>query len=195
MNVEDRQLVAAIQAGEPAAFDTLYQRYAGRVYAFARRITASPSDAEDLTQEVFVAAYRGLPSFQGRSSVISWLLGIAVRRQRDHARGAAPYTVPIEEGDGQEVPGPSADALGIRDAIDQLDPVYRVPFLLVAVQGLTHREAAEILEQRLGTVKWRVAEAVKRLRTVLQTDHQEDSEETDDDVSLYTARPYRACER
>jgi RNA polymerase sigma-70 factor, ECF subfamily len=195
MNAEDRKLFAAIRAGDPAAFDAVYRRYAGRVFAFARRITTSLADAEDLTQDVFLGAFKGLDTFQGRSSVVSWLLGIAVRRRRDQLRVSHPVTVPIEDGDAAEVRGPSAEALGIRDAVDQLDPAFRVPFLLVAVQGLTHREAAEILEQPVGTVKWRVAEAMKWLRTALRPEDEDQSQETSEDVSLYAGRPYRPCER
>ena len=175
MESEESKLVAAFRRGDAAAFDTLYRRHAGRVMAFARRLTGSGQDAEDLTQEVFVAAFRGLERFEGRSTLLSWLLGIAVRKRRDQARRRAPDSLPgADHLDSFDAPMSSVrmedrilDSIALDRALAALDEPMREAFLLVAAQGLTHKEAAAILERPIGTVKWRVAEASRRLREAL----------------------------
>ncbi len=190
MQAEDRQLITAFQAGDPEAFDTLFRLYAGRVLAFARGLTPNQADAEDLTQEVFVAAHRGAEGFQMRCSLLGWLFSIAVRRQRDRQRRRTvevPFPADEQRGAPNDTANSHRDCDGMADrivtsvtlraALDDLDPTLREAFLLVAVQGLTHREAAAILDRPLGTIKWRVAEAARRLRHLLsdeperKTDH------------------------
>ncbi len=73
----DRALVERVIAGEQDAFAEIYSSYFPRVYAFALRRVRDPAEAEDLTQETFVQLYRSLPSFEGRSSLLTWTFGIA----------------------------------------------------------------------------------------------------------------------
>lgn len=73
----DRQLVERVIAGDQAAFAEIYDAYFPRVYAFNLKRVGDPVEAEDLTQETFVQLYRSLPSFEGRSSLLTWTFGIA----------------------------------------------------------------------------------------------------------------------
>ncbi len=73
----DRQLVARVLEGDQAAFSEIYDSYFPRVYAFTLKRVGDPAEAEDLTQETFVPLYRSLPSFEGRSSLLTWTFGIA----------------------------------------------------------------------------------------------------------------------
>lgn len=73
----DRQLVHRVIAGDQAAFSEIYGAYFPRVYAFTLKRVGDPAEAEDLTQETFVQLYRSLPSFEGRSSLLTWTFGIA----------------------------------------------------------------------------------------------------------------------
>jgi len=73
----DRQLVRRVIAGDQAAFSEIYGAYFPRVYAFTLKRVGDPAEAEDLTQETFVQLYRSLPSFEGRSSLLTWTFGIA----------------------------------------------------------------------------------------------------------------------
>jgi len=73
----DRQLVHRVIAGDQAAFSEIYGTYFPRVYAFTLKRVGDPAEAEDLTQETFVQLYRSLPSFEGRSSLLTWTFGIA----------------------------------------------------------------------------------------------------------------------
>lgn len=74
---EDARLVNEILAGNNAAFVELHERYERRIYFFALKRMSDPSDAEDVTQEVFLQVFRGLPKFEGRSSLLTWMFGIA----------------------------------------------------------------------------------------------------------------------
>src|SRR5580692_856185 len=75
-----------LQANAPTDYEELYRNHVDRVLSFARQLTGNQADAEDLTQEVFLAAFKGLSRFSGRSTVQTWLLAIAVRRWRDDCR-------------------------------------------------------------------------------------------------------------
>lgn len=86
---DERALVARMQAADSSAFGTAYERYAGRVYAFALRRLRDPAEAEDLCQDVFVEVARSIHGFEGRSALSTWILGIAShevanRRRRYH---------------------------------------------------------------------------------------------------------------
>lgn len=73
----DRRLVERVQAGDPDAFQEIYDAYFARVYAFTLKRVGDPAEAEDLTQETFVQLYRSLPSYEARSSLLTWTFGIA----------------------------------------------------------------------------------------------------------------------
>jgi RNA polymerase sigma-70 factor, ECF subfamily len=165
----DRVLLERFRRQDRAAFDTLFARYGGAVLTFAQYLTGCRSDAEDLMQETFLAAYRGAEGYKGGSLLLTWLLGITLRRFRDSNRRPRPALLPLfEETDTTDgvstMEQEAITAIVFRQAVDALDTPLREAFLLVTVQGLTHTEAAEILEAPVGTVKWRVAEAAKRLR-------------------------------
>ncbi|MBB6052500.1 RNA polymerase sigma factor [Armatimonas rosea] len=156
----------AIRRGDPDAFTALYIRYAPRVLGYLLRLGVARQDAEDLTQETFLAALRGSGRFGGRSRPLAWLLGIAVRRWRDgNRRGPAPKQVSVE-------PGPDTAKQALRKvtlehSLLQLDEPLREALLLVVVQGLSYAEAAGALAIPLGTLKWRLHEATRRMRRLL----------------------------
>lgn len=168
---DETELLTQFRRGDRAAFDALYTRYAPGVFAFARRLTGgNTGDAEDLTQETFVAAFRGAAQFRGGARLSTWLMAIALRRFRDKTRHAPPPSAAVNENDPSPAVPVEAAALhnvAFERALAVLDPNLRAAFLLVAGQGLTHREAAAILQIPIGTAKWRVAEAARRLRSVL----------------------------
>ncbi len=131
------------------------------------------SDAEDLTQEVFLAAFSGQAKFAGRSSVQTWLYGIALNCWR-HSRHA-PRLDTVALDDTAVSPGVSledtvTDSHVLTCALSALPPELREAFLLVKAEGLTYRETAEVLSIPQGTVQWRVHEASRRLRGLLTED-------------------------
>jgi RNA polymerase sigma factor (sigma-70 family) len=97
MTLDDRERVRRFQRGEPGGFEALFSDYGDRVYQFCYRLCGHAADAEDLAQEVFLAAYQGLDRIAGRSSVATWLFRIAVYRWRRIRDTRRPETVPLDE--------------------------------------------------------------------------------------------------
>jgi RNA polymerase sigma-70 factor (ECF subfamily) len=163
---------APLRSGDPRAFDQLYADLAPRVMGYVLRLNGGGrAEAEDIVQETFLAAFTGRSSFTGRSQPLAWLLGIARRRWRDDHRTRRLDTVPL---DAEETDGALAcpaeqitRSVVLERAMARLPLPEREALVLVAVQGLTYREAADILHEPIGTVKWRVHEATKRMRCLL----------------------------
>jgi RNA polymerase sigma-70 factor (ECF subfamily) len=158
-----------IRAGDPGAFDRVFDGYAPRVLGYLLRLTGSRAEAEDLTQETFLAAYAGRVGFSGRSQPLAWLLGIARRRWRDGRRHPGPCLEPLDEelAVAEDHADRVATAATLAAALDRLDEDEKEILLLTAVQGLSYAEAAEVLGEPVGTLRWRVYEATRKLRRIL----------------------------
>ncbi|MDQ7799699.1 MAG: sigma-70 family RNA polymerase sigma factor [Armatimonadota bacterium] len=172
---EDERLVRAFRAGEASAFAALVIKYREPVYRFLRRMTGNHEDAADLTQEVFLRAYRSLGRFQGRCRVKTWLLRIATNACLDHrARQRDP--LPLEAVAGLASPpetGPDARAERrerwrlVAEAVQALPPRQRAAVVLRLYGGYTYAEIAEIMDCSEGTVKATMFAALRKLRVVL----------------------------
>jgi len=155
---------------DTGSFTELYRQHGDRIYRFCFRLSGSVSDAEDLTQEVFLAAFQGQNRFQGRSSVQTWLYKIALNCWRQSLRKPPLGMGVLEENTAQARPGLEqavTDQIALSCALAALPPDLRETFLLVRAEGLTYREAAQVLDTPQGTVQWRVHEASRRLRVLL----------------------------
>ncbi len=150
-------------------FAEFYKQYGSRIYRFCFRLCGSVSDAEDLTQEVFLAAFQGQGRFQGRASVQTWLYKIALNCWRHSRRKPRLETAVLEDArlTGPDLEQSVTDAVALTCALSALPPDLRETFLLVRAEGLTYREAASVLSVPQGTVQWRVHEASRRLRGLL----------------------------
>lgn len=201
MNYEEKQLANGIRMGDAESFRMLYDRHAPQILGYLLRLTSSRTEAEDLVQDVFLAAYVGRTTFRGQSRPISWLLGIATRRWRDRMRSRAPASTPLDslaeigemEFAGSPQPGLEGDVVNsitLTEALAKLEPPLREALLLVRSQGLTYAEAAAILEQPIGTVKWRVSEATRRMHQLLDT-----IEGEFDEMQRPTGSDQRICRR
>ena len=155
-------LALAARGGDAGAMAALVRGTQAEVWRFTAALV-DPGAADDLTQETFLRAFRALTGFEGRSSVRTWLLGIArrvcadhlravVRRRRLDARLAAQaYT---------EVPHPDpAHRLGADDLLGRLSEERRTAFVLTQVLGLSYAEAAAVEDVPVGTIRSRVARA------------------------------------
>ncbi len=154
-------------------FEALYTEYGPRIYRFCLRLCDSnPADAEDLMQEVFVAAFGSLHRFEGRSSLSTYLYRLAVYQWR-RQRSGKPETVEWEEQSERlsatttDVMQSGLDRMDLTAALAALPEAHRTAFLLVKVEGLTCREAAETLDIPVGTVKYHVYKAVLGLQASL----------------------------
>ncbi len=180
----DRELVQETLDGNKAAFGDLVRRYHHKVYGLVYHMTHSREDAEDLTQEAFLRAYRGLKSFGFRSDFYTWLYRIAVnvtlnflrrsaRRSRVSTEGLPPSLLKASNNDG---PGAQAEFRQLyerlMEGIQALTPDLRAALVLTVFQGLRYREASEVLGCAEGTVAWRVSEARQQLRRYLNQKNQ-----------------------
>ena len=101
--LSDLELVQAIQAGDEAAFTVLYERYFERVHNFAYGRLRNRADAEEVAQETFVSVFRSLPSFAGRSSLLSWIYGITKNTVNNHIRRSRAQEQRIERAENELV--------------------------------------------------------------------------------------------
>ncbi len=174
---EELALVDRCRAGDLAAFETIYRTHSGRLYSVACRVLGNPTDAEDLLQEIFLAAHRKLESFRGESALGTWLYRLAMNLCLDHLRSRAnrsgQLTDSLDEEFGLDDVGSRKLAertvakMDLERALAQLPDGCRTAFVLHDVEGLEHREVAAALGIAEGTSKSQVHKARMRLRAML----------------------------
>lgn len=173
-------LVRRAQAGDRGAFGELVRRYRERIYALVLHLTGNESDADDITQEVFWGAFRHIHQFAGRSEFFTWVYRIAVNRGLNARRSRARRSeTPLDDpricmAVATDAGGDPARAAELRQtyarllhALDNLPPEMRTTVVLVALQGLSHAEAAVIQRCSPGTIAWRIHHARVRLQRAL----------------------------
>ena len=159
------------------------------MYAAALHILGNHGDADDVTQETFIRAYRGLSGFDGRADFFTWLYRItintALNAMRSSKRGQAlsdrsqvesdhgggrPEALGVLERTPAEWALLSADLRRVMEAVASLSPPLRITLVMATVDDVPYKQIAEILEIPEGTVAWRVNEARRLLRLKLSTD-------------------------
>lgn len=182
----DAELVTRSQNGSTEAFETLVTRYRGRIYAMILNMTGNDADAWDLSQEVFIKAWRAMPRFEARSQFFTWLYRIThnvvldwMRKRKIHggvefddALGSVPaagaVTVPHNTADPDRALENRELGDRIKVALEDLSPEHRAVILLKEVDGLSYQEIADSVGCSLGTVMSRLFYARKRLQTLLR---------------------------
>jgi RNA polymerase sigma-70 factor (ECF subfamily) len=162
-------LVTRVKAGETEAFEQLYRIYGRRIVNYTYRLTGSTAEAEDLTQETFIQAYRKIKSLKENRKFQSWLFRIAQNLVYQKYRGKRPHVESIDAEGSHELSdfqklatplkspeeGVLADELGqmIEQVIQELPEKYRQVFVLSAVQKMSYQEISEIVGRSLAAVK------------------------------------------
>lgn len=175
MREADLALIARLRQGDQSAFDTLVLQHQKDLYRLAYRMTRNIEDAKDISQEAFLRAFRGLATFDGRSSLSTWLYRITVNLCLSHLR----QNRPTSEGEMHEIyPDPSPKPLedlearevlaAVGAAVAGLPPQQQATLLLRVHHGLPYREIAEIMESSEGTVRANYFHAVQKLRSQLK---------------------------
>lgn len=166
--MDDRELVARVARGDGEAFRELYARYADRAFRYALTVLRNRHLAEEAAQETMVAVWKGARTFEGRSTVSTWIFGIArhqaFRLLRREARGAREPQLPEE-------PDAMAGAeleVRVRRALDELPADQREAVFLAFYGGLSYAEIAQVQGVPEGTVKSRVFHAKRKLAEVLR---------------------------
>ncbi|HYL68288.1 MAG TPA: sigma-70 family RNA polymerase sigma factor [Candidatus Limnocylindria bacterium] len=182
---DEAELVTELQAGSDAAFDWLVTYYHAGVFNLVYGILADPADAADVTQEVFLRAFRGIRGFRRGSSLKTWLYRISVRQALNHRRwfwrhhrqqisidaeveGKNPANeltdkeaTPLEQYEAHETQAT------VRRGLAQVPPLFRSAVILRDLEGLSYEEVAEVLEVSVGTVKSRILRGRRLLKEAL----------------------------
>jgi RNA polymerase sigma-70 factor (ECF subfamily) len=175
----DALVLAAARRGDRRAFERLYRRHVPEVHGLCLRMTGRRDVAEDCTQEAFIAAWRALPKFQGRSRFATWMHRIAVNAVLARRRGGAARqestALTLEE--IAPTAADAADAAGHLDlerAIERLPEGARHVLVLVGIYGHSHEEAGEMLGIAAGTSKAQLHRARQLLSRLLGIDATQD---------------------
>ena len=171
----ERRLVRDAQNGDLLAFERLYRENERKVFALCLRLTCDVSLAEELTQEVFVRAWRKLATFRGDSAFSTWLypmtVNVALSERRSRRRREARIVAtedPVQLEPTPRAPRPEA-GFDLQKALATLPPGARAVFVLHDVEGRTHEEIATLLELATGTSKAQLHRARRLLREVLES--------------------------
>lgn len=184
----ERLLLDRCRRGDDGAAEEMVRLHSGPVYRLAYRLLGDRDEARDLTQEVFLRAFRRLDGFRAESSLKTWLFRIttnaARNRRRSWSRKHRSRTVPLDEASEGELPpvatltaggpGPEQELLAsairhrLAEALQELPRDFREAVVLRDVEGMDYRTMARILGVRVGTVKSRIARGREALRIRLQ---------------------------
>jgi RNA polymerase sigma-70 factor (ECF subfamily) len=179
---DEAELVTELQAGSDAAFDFLVTYYHAGVYNLVYGILSDSADAADVTQEVFLRAFRGIRGFRRGSSLKTWLYRISVRQALNHRRWCWRHhrqQISIDEQMGSVLDLRDAEATPfeqfasqevqakVRQALAGVPAVFRSAVILRDLEGLSYEEIAEVLEVSIGTVKSRILRGRRMLKEIL----------------------------
>ena len=188
----DRILVDRFRQGDQSAFEQMVSRYWGRIYAMVHQLLRNPEDAEEVTQDTFIRAHRGLVNFRGESAFSTWLYQIATnlarnrywywwRRRRDQTvsfdqpiggdnEATLAEVIPAELETPEDATVTQEFVSRIAECMGKLSPKHREILVLRNVKNLSYEEIAEILQISVGTVKSRIARARESLRAKMGDD-------------------------
>ncbi len=187
----DQQLVERVQRGDKQAFDLLVSKYQRKLGRLISRFVRDPAEAEDVTQDAFIKAYRALPGFRGESAFYTWLYRIGINTAKNYLlanKRRAPTSTPFDTDDAEsfeeasllrEVSTPENELMSkqvvdvVQASLQQLPEDLRSALTLREIEGLSYEEIASVMNCPVGTVRsriFRAREAVaENLRPLLET--------------------------
>jgi RNA polymerase sigma-70 factor, ECF subfamily len=173
----DLSILRKAQKGDERAFSIIVRTYETPVYNYVLRLVGDRSLAEDLTQEVFLRVFQGLPRFSLRCKFTTWLFQVTKNRVLDELRAVERrprLTVALEDAPQLEVVDQPVERLEMIDAVwravNDLNVDLKMALLLRDVVGLSYNEIADSLEVTLATVKWRIFKAREDVQLALARD-------------------------
>ena len=190
-SVTDKQLVERVQNGDKKAFDLLVLKYQQRIISLVSRFVHNPTDAQDITQEAFIKAYRALPKFRGESAFYTWMYRIAVNTAKNYmaVKSRRPLESTQDINDVEQIEGDhtlrhqeTPERLLLRDeiqetilnSIEALPEDLKIAITLRDVEGLSYEDIASTMDCPIGTVRsriFRAREAIDReLKPLLENE-------------------------
>jgi len=177
-SLDESGLIEACLSGRPEAFDVIVERHRRQVYQLCYRFVGNHEDASDLSQDVFLRAYRGLGKFRGGSSLATWLYRIGVNLCLNRVARKVSPTEPLDDRQHIDTRIESAAdrvlreerAVQVRRAVATLPPKQRATLILRMYHELSHEEIAGILGSSVGAVKANFFHALGNLRRQLGED-------------------------
>lgn len=174
---DDHALVAAFLGGRREAFDVIVGRHQRNIYLLCYRFVGNHEDASDLTQDVFVRAFKGLAKFKHHAALSTWLYRVAVNTCLNRVSAKSPETEPVESVElvdaGVTDPLTSIvqeeTAVQVRRAIRRLPPKQRATLILRVYQELSHEEIARVLGSSVGAAKANLFHALSNLRRLISS--------------------------
>jgi len=174
-DLDEVALVAACLDGRADAFAVIVERHRRSIYQLCYRFVANHEDASDLSQDVFLRAYRGLRAFRGQSSLATWLYRIGVNVCLNRVSVKVPPSEPLEADQHIDTRHEAAPerilrderAAQVRAAIARLPRKQRATLILRTYQDLSHQEIAEILHTSVGAVKANIFHALQNLKKLM----------------------------
>lgn len=180
----EQELILKAKAGDKTAFEALVTQHQKKIFTLTLRMTGNRQDAEDLAQEAFLNAWRGLANFQGDSSFSTWVYRLASNACIDHIRSQKRRrevleTAALENEDGEAIhlpdstfdPQQQLEKQEIRQAVEDglavLSDDHRKILVMRAISGMSYQEIGDILMLDAGTVKSRIARARGAMRKIL----------------------------
>lgn len=171
----DQSWIAAVAMGDRSAFDELYREYGPRVFRFSYRLIRDQTKAEEVTNDVMLEVWKHAARFEGRSSVSTWIFGIARHRTLNAVRGKTLHLTAIDEADhvadetmtAEKALDQATIGSALREALNKLSPDHREVLELTFFYELSYKEIAEIANCPENTVKTRMFHAKKRLEPIL----------------------------
>lgn len=175
---QDMVLIRKVKEGDKDAFGELVQRYKQQIYFVAYRMTNNHTDADDLSQEAFIKAYESIGNFREKSSFSTWLYRIIINMTINHLKKMGrrqiftlDENILIKDNSYMNNPGKIAEQRELHEeitkAIGSLPLKQRAVVELALLEGLSHRQIAQILGCREKTVSWRLFQARTKLKEKL----------------------------
>jgi RNA polymerase sigma-70 factor (ECF subfamily) len=181
----DYELVKRVQAGEKVAFDLLVRKYQSRIISLVSRMVKDQMEVEDVAQEAFIKAYRGLANFRGDSAFYTWLYRIAINTAKNYlvSRHRKASMMGVDAQDAEQYDG--ADLLqdhdtpedllvseevrgSVHNSIEALPVELKTAITLREFEGLSYEEIAEVMECPIGTVRSRIFRAREAIENNLK---------------------------
>jgi len=172
----DQELVKRVQAGDKTAFDVLVRKYQFKIIKLVSRYVQDSDSAQDVSQEAFIKAYRGLARFRGESAFYTWLYRIAINTAKNYlmSQGRRSSEMEVDAQDAEFFEGESAlkeyatpehqlltDEIErtVRRSIESLPEDLRTAITLREIEGMSYEEIAEAMDCPIGTVRSRIFRA------------------------------------